>query len=206
MNTAEVQHVNFCLLLRAYAAACPPELDAFVFAASETSGIPRSEITTQQRTYVKQACFGLSRRDLPVSLPTDPVMTCAADCGETPHRWRPSPEVGLRWVCSDCGCSKPTQLDANMATLSPTEKSWLFDEDASCTIGGTRIEIPKGEYFTSHIAALIEAGAPDVTARAKGCTIELSYVDPESARPEFTIGAPRYSYGERLRRRLGRRR
>ena len=41
-------------------------------------------------------------RFLEERLPEDPVLTCAR-CGPTPHRWRPSPEAGPHWRCSECG-------------------------------------------------------------------------------------------------------
>jgi len=41
-------------------------------------------------------------RVLEERLPEDPVLTCAR-CGPTPHRWRPSPEAGPHWRCSECG-------------------------------------------------------------------------------------------------------
>ena len=30
-------------------------------------------------------------------------LTCSGGCGLVPHRWRPSPEAGLYWRCSECG-------------------------------------------------------------------------------------------------------
>lgn len=52
----------------------------------------------------------LAREDVLVESYTDPkrgcVMLCKA-CGATPHRFRPSPEAGPFWRCSECG--KPNE-------------------------------------------------------------------------------------------------
>lgn len=34
---------------------------------------------------------------------TDAMLLCAHGCGEVPHRFRPSPEAGPYWRCSECG-------------------------------------------------------------------------------------------------------
>jgi hypothetical protein len=33
----------------------------------------------------------------------DALLVCASGCGTTPHRFRPSPEAGPHWRCSECG-------------------------------------------------------------------------------------------------------
>lgn len=38
-----------------------------------------------------------------MSLPHDIDLHCATGCGLVPHRFRPSPEAGPYWRCSECG-------------------------------------------------------------------------------------------------------
>jgi hypothetical protein len=37
----------------------------------------------------------------------DAILACAQGCGSTPHRFRPSPEAGPHWRCSECGDITP---------------------------------------------------------------------------------------------------
>lgn len=38
--------------------ACPPDLDAYTYAAAQTFGVLYSAVTPEQRRLVKLACFG----------------------------------------------------------------------------------------------------------------------------------------------------
>lgn len=57
----------------------------------------------------------------------DQDMECANGCGKVPHRWRPSPEAGLYWRCSECG--EPTVFAEDV--LGYLHGSIDIPEDAS---------------------------------------------------------------------------
>jgi len=55
----------------------------------------------------------------------DRNMDCAMGCGVAPHRYRPSPEAGPHWRCSECGevtPAAPTQQSSE-DRIRPTETS-----------------------------------------------------------------------------------
>lgn len=58
----------------------------------------------------------------------DALLTCAHGCGETPHRFRPSPEAGPYWRCSECGGI--TSVLRVQTVSGTTDQRALFDDDA----------------------------------------------------------------------------
>ena len=49
--------------------------------------------------------------------PDDHDRWCATCHKQAPHRWRPSPEAGPYWRCSECGEPNPTDTDAEPITI-----------------------------------------------------------------------------------------
>lgn len=58
----------------------------------------------------------------------DQVMTCDHGCGSVPHRWRPSPEAGPHWRCSECG--DVTRGLCPTCSYWAREPEWLLAEHA----------------------------------------------------------------------------
>lgn len=88
----------------------------------------------------------------------DALLTCAHSCGETPHRFRPSPEAGPHWRCSECGEITPALKVRTMGGMMD-QRALIAERFGDGPPHGEPSEVERG---------LMDAVAQD-TARMDSC-------------------------------------
>lgn len=101
----------------------------------------------------------------------DQTMFCAVCHGERPHRFRPSPEAGPYWRCSECGEATLPAAGSDAAIFGGCKCPVLDNHHGKGYMGGVKDEHGDTVYVTAQTCPLHGREETEPLKDIAGCDV-----------------------------------